>query len=182
MSKYLCVGLAKQIVVKVRDEKIAKEVELDFFNQFDKSIYNVEYETNKNGQDLYIVFNLKDDMIVKYAMDLMIEQHEKYIKASYSSEAIEYYKDIKKKDKKEIIELINTEYSLYMYNFKIGWFGFDVRYLFTKDVDAYITEFLTFHCSEKTFMEEYNIFFKYMRNVLINSTDNPLRTAIVVSL
>ncbi|MBP3502814.1 MAG: hypothetical protein J6K42_05005 [Clostridia bacterium] len=182
MSKYLCVGLAKQITVEVKDEKMAKKVELDFFEKVERSLYNVQYETEKNKNVLYIIFNLKDDMIAKYAMDLFIEQHEKYIKSYYSNDAIEYYKNIKNKDKKEILNLINTENNPYIYNFRLGWFGFDASYLFKESVYAYITEFLTFHCSEKTYMEVYSTFFRYMRNVLVNSTDNPLKTALAVSL
>lgn len=182
MSKYLCVGLAKQIIVEVEDEKMAKEVELDFFEKVEKNLYNIEYETSEKRNALYIIFSLKDDLIVNYAIDLMIEQHEKYIKSEYSKEAIEYFKNIKNKEKKEILDLINTENSPYMYNFKLGWFGFDASYLFKENVDAYITEFLEFHCSEKTFMEDYITFLRYMRNVLVNSTDNPLRTALAVSL
>ena len=182
MSKYLCVGLAKEIVVQVRDEKMAKKIEGEFFNKVDKEIYEVKYEITENNGKSYIFFNLKEELLAKYAMDLMIEQHEKYIKSKYSAEAIEYYKNIKEKSEKEILELIDTENNEYMHTFRLGWFGFDISFLFETRVDAYITEFTTFHCSFKTFMEEYYTYFKYMRNLLINSTDNPLRTALVVSL
>ena len=182
MSKYLCVGLAKEIVVQVRDEKMAKEIEAEFFNKVDKEIYEVKYEIPENDSRAYVVFNLKEDLMAKYAMDLMIEQHEKYIKSEDSAEAIEYYKHIKEKSEKEILELINTENNEHMYTFRLGWFGFDISFLFETSVDAYITEFTTFHCSFKTFMEEYYTYFKYMRNLLINSTENPLRTALAVSL
>ncbi len=181
MSKYLCVGLAKKIAVAVIDKEMAKEVELYFFKKVDRNLYNVEYVPTEK-KTAFIFFKLKDEMLAKYAMDLMIEQHEKYIKSKYSEEAIEYFKNIKNKDEKEIINLINTENNPYMYTFRLGWFGFDISYLFEKSVDAYITEFTTFHCSEKTFMEVYNDFFRYMRNLLINSTDNPLRTALAISL
>ena len=182
MSKYLCVGLAKEIVVAVSDKEMAKEVELDFFKKVDRNLYNVKYKITEGDRDSYVIFNLKDEMMAKYAMDLMIEQHEKYINSEYSEEAIEYFKNIKNKDEKEIINLINTENNQNMYTFRLGWFGFDISYLFEKSVYAYITEFTTFHCLEKTFMEEYSDFFRYIRNLLINSTDNPLRTALAVSL
>lgn len=182
MSKYLCVGLAREIVVAVRDEEMAKEVELDFFKKVDRDLYNVQYEPIDEEKISYLFFNLKDEMMAKYAMDLMIEQHEKYIKSRYSEKAIEYFKNIKSKDEKEIINLINTENNPNIYTFRLGWLGFDISYLFEKRVGAYITEFTTFHCLEKTFMEEYSDFFRYMRNLLVNSTDNPLRTALAVSL
>ncbi len=182
MSKYLCVGLAKEIEVQVRDEKMAKKIEEDFFSKVDKEIYEVKYEITKNDSSSYIVFNLKDELLAKYAMDLMIEQHEKYIKSRYSADAIEYYKGIKEKSEKEILELINTENNEYINTFRLGWLGFDISFLFESRVDAYITEFTTFHCSFKTFMEEYYTYFKYVRNLLINSTENPLRTALAVSL
>ncbi len=182
MSKYLCVGLAKEILVVVRDAKMAKEVELDFFKKVDRNLYNVQYRTIEWDENAYIIFKLKDEMLAKYAMDLMIEQHEKYIKSEYSEKAIEYFKNIKSKDEKEIINIINTENNHNMCTFRLGWFGFDINYLFEKRVESYVTEFLTFHCSQETFMEEYYDFFRYMRNLLINSTDNPLRTALAVSL
>ncbi len=34
----------------------------------------------------------------------------------------------------------------------------------------------------KTFMEEYGEFLKYVRNLLNNSSDNPLRTALAISI
>ena len=182
MSKYLCVGLAKEIVAVVRDEKMAKEVELDFFKKFDKDIYDVRYDAKADERRLYVFFNLKEDLMAKYAMDLMIEQHEKFIKSKFSEGAIKYYKDIKSKSKEEIIHLINTENKEELFTFRIGRYIFNISFLFDVRVKAYITEFTTFHCSQKTYMEEYSEFFKYMRNILLNSTDNPLRTALVVSL
>lgn len=182
MGKYLCVGLAKEITVAVWNEKMAKEVEFDFFEKFDHNIYDAKYETTEDESRSYVIFKLKEDLLAEYAMDLMIEQHEKYIKSVFSAEAIEYYRNIKSKSKKEIINLINTENKQELYTFRMGWFGFDISYLFDMSVNAYITEFTTFHCSQKTYMEEYSDFFRYMRNILINSTDSPLRTALVVSL
>ncbi len=180
MSKNLCVGLAKKIVVTVIDKEMAKEVELYFFKKVDKNLYNVGYVPAENPG--FVTFKLKDEMLAKYAMDLMIEQHERYLKSRYSEEAIEYYKNIKSKDEKEIINIINTENNDYMYTFRTGLSGFDISYLFENRVEAHISEFLTFHCSQETFMEEYREFFKYMRNLLIYSTYNPLRTALAISL
>mgnify|MGYP007101880757 CR=1 FL=1 len=182
MGKYLCVGLAKQIIARAEDEKMAEELTKDFFSKVERNLYEVEYEINKRDDTRYLIFNLKDDMIYNHAMDLIIEQHEKYIKSPSSEEAIQRFKEIKDKNKKEFMSIINTINEPYMSNFKLGWFGFDIAFLFEKRVDAYITEFLEFHCSEKTYMEEYYSFFRYMRNILINSTKNPLRTALAVSL
>ena len=180
MSGNLCVGLAKKIAVTIIDKEMGKEVELYFFKKVDKNLYNVGYvPSEKPG---FVTFELKDEMLAKYAMDLMIEQHERYLKSRYSEEAIEYYKNIKSKDEKEIINIINTENNDYMYTFRTGLSGFDISYLFGNRVEAHITEFLTFHCSQKTFMEENMEFFKYMRNLLIYSTYNPLRTALAIAL
>lgn len=182
MSKYLCVGIAKEIMVEVKDEEMAKRIEEDFYEKVEKNLFDAELILSERTNKLYLIFKLNDDILAEHAMDLMIEQNQKYIKSEYSDEAIEYYKNIKCKSKEEILELINTENNPYLYNFALGWYGFDFAYLFKENVNAYITEFITFHCSEKTFMEEYYEFFNYMRNLLINSTDNPLRTALAVSL
>lgn len=182
MSKYLCVGIAKEIMVEVKNEEMAKRVEEDFYEKVEKNLFEAELITSERTNKLYLIFKLNDDILAEHAMDLMIEQNQKYIKSKYSNEAIEYYKNIKCKSKEEILELIDTENNPYLFNIALGWYGFDIGYLFKEDVSAYITEFVTFHCSEKTFMEEYYIFFNYMRNLLINSTDNPLRTALAVSL
>ncbi len=182
MSKYLCVGLAKEIMVSVEDEDMAKRIEKYFFSIVEKDLYDVELTSFENSNKLNLIFKLKDGMLFKHAMDLMIEQNQKYIKSRHSKEAIKYYQNLKSKSKEEFINLINTENNKFLYNFKLGWYGFDISYIFEEKVDAYITEFLEFHCSEKTFMEEYSTFFNYMRNLLINSTNNPLRTALAVSL
>lgn len=182
MSKYLCVGIAREIIVETNDEDMAKRVVEDFFEKVDRNLYDVELARSEKSQIIDVYFELKDDMLAKHAMDLMIEQNQKYIKSKESDKAIEYYKNIKSKSKEEILELINTENNPYLYKFTLGWYGFDIAYLFKERVSAYITEFVTFHTSEKTFMEEYYTFFNYMRSLLINSTDNPLRTALAVSL
>ena len=182
MSKYLCVGIAKEIIVETKDEDEAKRIIEDFFEKVDKNLYDVELARSEKTEEIDVYFELKDDMLAEHAMDLMIEQHKKFIKDSRSDEAIQYYQNIKSKSKEEILELINTENNPYLFNFKLGWWGFDIGYLFKEEVHAYIMEFVTFHCSEKTFMEEYYTFFNYMRNLLINSTDNPLRTALAISL
>lgn len=182
MSKYLCVGLAKEIMVSIKDEDMAKRIEEDFFSKVEKNLYNVEITSFKNSSSQYLVFKLKDDMLFKYAMDLMIEQHQKYLKSRHSKEAIKYYQNLKSKNKEEFIELINNENNRYLYNFDLGWYGFDFSYIFEERVSAYITEFLEFHCSEKTYMEEYYTFFNYIRNLLLNSTENPLKTALAISL
>lgn len=182
MSKYLSVGIAKEIIVEANDEDMVKRIVDDFFEKVDRNLYNVELDRSEEKQKIYIYFELKDDMLAEHAMDLMIEQNKKYIKSKQSDKAIEYYKKIKSKSKEEVLELINNENNSYLYKFTLGWYGFDIAYLFKERVDAYITEFVTFHTSEKSFMEEYYTFFNYMRNLLINSTDNPLRTALAVSL
>lgn len=182
MSKYLSVGIAKEIIVEVSNEEMANKIKDEFFEKVDKDLYTVEFFSAEKSRKIDVYFELKDDILAEHAMDLMIEQNQKYIKSDDSDEAIEYYKNIKSKSKEEILELINTENNPYLYKFTLGWYGFDIGYLFKERVDAYITEFITFHTSEKTFMEEYYTFFNYMRNLLINSTDNPLRTALAVSL
>lgn len=182
MSKYLSVGIAKEIIVEAEDEDMAKRIIKDFFEKVDRNIFDVELVKSKKSEIIDVYFELKNDMLVEHAMDLMIEQNQKYIKSKRSDEAIEYYKKIKGKNKEQILELINTENNPYLYKFSLGWYGFDIAYLFNERVEAYITEFVTFHTSEKTFMEEYYTFFNYMRNLLINSTDNPLKTALAVSL
>lgn len=182
MSKYLCVGISKEVVVEVRDKDMVKIIKKDFFNKIERNLYNVKSSSSKESDIIYITFKLKDDILAEYGMDLIIEQYQKYIKSSDSDEAIKYYKNIKSKSKEEILNLIDNENNPYLYTFTFGRYGFDIGYLFEERVDAYITEFVTFHCSEKTYMEEYYVFFNYIRNVLINSTENPLRTALAISL
>ncbi len=182
MSVYLSVGIAKEIIVEVSNEEMANIIKDEFFEKVDKDLYDVDFLSTENSRMIDVRFELKDDMLAEHAMDLMIEQNQKYIKSKDSDKAIEYYKSIKRKSKEEVLKLINTENNPYLYKFSLGWYGFDIGYLFEESVHAYITEFVTFHTSEKTFMEDYYTFFNYMRNLLINSTDNPLRTALAVSL
>ena len=182
MSKYLCVGIAKEVVAEVRDKEMVKKIKRDFFNKVEKNLYNVKSSASKDSDKIYITFKLKDEILTEYGIDLIIEQYQKYIKSSDSDKAIKYYKNVKSKSKEEILNLIYNENSPYLYTFTFGKYGFDIGYLFEERVDAYITEFVTFHCSEKTYMEEYYDFFNYIRNILINSTDNPLRTALAISL
>lgn len=79
MSKYLSVGIAKEIIVEANDEDMAKRIVDDFFEKVDRNLYNVELDRSEEKQKIYIYFELKDDMLAEHAMDLMIEQNKKYI-------------------------------------------------------------------------------------------------------
>ena len=70
MSKYLCVGLARKMVVAVIDKEMAKEVELYIFKKVDRNLYNVGYVPTEE-KTAFITFKLKDEMLAKYAMDCM---------------------------------------------------------------------------------------------------------------
>ena len=39
MSKYLCVGIARKIMVEVMDEKMAKRIEEEFYEKVEKDLF-----------------------------------------------------------------------------------------------------------------------------------------------
>ena len=181
MSKYLCFGIAKEVVAKMEDgwhQYSEEEIKKDFFKTVDKSLYDVSVNKEEN----MICFRLKDEMLAKYGIDLIKEQYEKYIKPENLEEALNYYNQINEKGQDEKIKLINEENCEWLYTFRLGWYGLDAKAFFDLEIDAYITELVSYHTSEKTYMEVYCEFLKYTRNLLINSTENPLKTALAVAI
>lgn len=180
MSKYLDFGIAREITASMRREYhtyTSKEIIDDFFKTVDRKLYDVSIIEEK-----YIIFNLKDEKLLKYGIDLIKEQYEKYIRTNNIEEILEGLNNLNNKTDEEKLRIINNESSYYLQDIRMGWYGFDANAFFDLPIEAYITDFLTYHDSNKTFMEEYNEFLKYVRNLLIKSTDNPLKTALAVSI
>ena len=155
------------------------KIEKDFFRTVDRNLYDVAVDEEEE----HVYFDLKNDMLAKYGIDLMKEQYEKYINPKNLDEVIQYYKNINSKKENERLEIINTENCPYLYKFELGWYGgFNAVSFFNLKVNASITEFVSYHSSYKNFMEEQGEFLKYTRNLLLNSTDNPLKTALTIAI
>lgn len=181
MGKYLDFGIAREIVASMESgyhTYTAKEIIDDFFKTVDRKLYDVLIIEDKKC----VKFNLKDEMLLRYGIDLIKEQYEKYIKTKNNEEIIEKLEDLNTKTNEEKLDIINNKSFHYLQDMKLGWYSFDARAFFDLPIDAYITDFLSYHDSNKTFMEVYSEFLRYVRNLLIESTDNPLKTALAISI
>ena len=177
MSSYLCYGIAKEVVAEKNSrwkDYTDEEIIQDFFRTVDRNIYDV------SSDEKYVYFNLKDELLAKYGIDLIKEQYEKYIEIKEKKEIIQKLEDINLKDNKEKLKIINEAHEEYLDNFQD--IGLDAYSFFELRLVADITEMIVYHCSWKSYLEVYDEFLKYNRNLLMNSTDNPLKTALTVAI
>ncbi len=179
MSKYLDFGIAREVVASIEGRDYTyKEVIEDFFKTVDKNLYDIETIEDEKC----VRFNLKDEMLLKYGINLIKEQYEKYIKPDDIGEITKVLDELNSKTTSEKMETLNDKSLYFLQDIKLGWQGFDAQAFFELPIEAYITDFLVYHDSSTTFMEEYSEFLKYTRNLLLNSTDNPLKTALTISI
>ena len=62
MSKYLCFGIAKQVIAKTTskwEKFFEEEIKNDFFKTVDQDLYTVTVDDDGK----YVYFDLKDDML-----------------------------------------------------------------------------------------------------------------------
>jgi hypothetical protein len=173
MGLYLSLGIANKIFINKKD--IPKG---DLENQFDKNfkldLYDIEEDESR------IILTLKRKMLEKNAVDLLEE-----IKQKARSGSESYYdrskESLKDKKYKEIMEVANRGYA-YNFQYMEGYVANNrVSYLFKRGVDAYC-DLISIERDGKTIFECYYDIFSLFRNSVIDSLQNELKYALVVTL
>ena len=180
MGRYLNCGIATKITIlknkyfsieKYSKDKILEEME----KELDLSIFNVE----ENDEE--VILNIKEEILENNIVDFINEQlndlknRDKYIK-----EALEKLQEIKGLSFSEIMETAYNK-NIYVLQYLEGCLvANDISYI-TKKFIIY-ADVISYIGNGKIFMEEcYNIFY-YIRNLIIKSSKNPIRTAAVITI
>ena len=176
MGRFLECGIAKTI--KVEKDRYSKEKILNkLAKSVDLNIYDAMEEREK-----YFALELKKDIMEKYAVKFVEEQ------LKIAGQDINKIcgdkislKDLENKKYDELMEIAN-EKECYNFQFLDCLFGFsnDISYI-AKDlfICADIIDFLG---DGKIIMECYGNVFRYFRNLAIKNSNNPIKTAMVVTI
>ena len=178
MGQYLACGIATQIRVernwgsdKIEKilEKMRKKINLD--------IYDIYID------DDIICMNIKKDLFEKYVVSF-IEGQLEIIKDSltydYEIEGLKDLKKLKGKSYDELIEISNEKNCFFFQMLKGNRFCNNVGYL-ASSATAY-ADVITYISDGKIYMECYYQMFDYIRNLIMNSSSNPIKSAVVVTI
>lgn len=178
MGQYLACGIATQIKVK-RDwrsdrtekilENIGKKINLDIYDVY--------------TDDDLICLDIKKNLFEKYAVPFIEEQLEIIkdgLTCDYEIEGLKDLKKLKGKSYDELIEISNEKNCFFFQMLKGNRFCNNVGYL-ASSATAY-ADVITYISDGKIYMECYYQMFDYIRNLIMNSSTNPIKSAAVVTI
>ena len=176
MGRFLECGIAKTI--KVEKDRYSKE---EILNKLAKSVDLDIYEAIEE-REKYFELELKKDIMEKYAVKFIEEQLK--IAGQDINEICGDKISLKDLENQKYDELMEIADEKECYNFQL----LDCLFGFSNDI-SYITEDL-FICADiiaflgdgKIIMECYNDVFGYFRNQVIKNSNNPIKTAMVVTI
>lgn len=171
MGSYMQFGIARRM--KIRKEKNWKEV----VERVQQNVGKDLYKSRMKGKE--IILTLKEEVIEQYLADFIEEQAEKctmHIRANLLREA----SGLKGRNFDEMIEIIDNGGYQYV-QFSNYWA--DVSYLDPeREAEIDVEERILYLIEGKVYMEHYDELFTYMRNAIIASSQNPIRTALVLTM
>lgn len=181
MGRYLYFGIAKQVVLNYKwpEGKYSAQDIIDlFFSKVDKKIFDTEID-EKNG---LVYFNLKEDLLLKHGIDLIKEQFEKYIELDNYNDFIEYFEYLKEQPDEEILKVLESghEECFRILEFEKLYSNTDL--FLGRGICGYVTKLVSYFYAEKPLFAIYGSLAHYTKNLLVNSTDNPLKTALTIVL
>lgn len=180
MGRYLDCGIATKITIlkdggylkrRYSKEEILEEIG----KELNLNIYNVE-ESEKE-----VCLNIKENILEDNIVDFITEQlNELKDRDEYIEEDLGKLQKIKGLNYSEIMEIANQK-SIYVLQYLEGCrFANDITYITDKFI-AY-ADIISFIGNGKIFMEEYYRIFYYIRNLIIKSSKNPIKTAAVITI
>ena len=180
MGRYLYCGIATKITI-LKDkgyskEKYSKEEILEEFGkELDLSIFQVE-ENEKT-----VILKIKEEIFENNIVDFITEQlKELKYRDKYIKEELEKLQEIKGLNFYEIMEFANKKRN-YVFQYLEGCIVTnDIRYITEKFITY--ADVICYVGNGKIFMEEYHNVFYYIRNLIIKSSKNPIRTAAVITI
>lgn len=178
MREYLSCGFAKRIVIRSRKEDESKEKILERIGQNIKlNIYDII------NDDDYIILNIKKAIFEKNIYELVKEQINKQSMCEYEKLYMEYeVKKIKDKNYEDLIALAkNHEIGIFYFK-RGGEFQNDISYLDPEEKCEIYCDLIELFQTGETFFECYNEIFRYFRKCIINSSDNEIKSAMVITM
>lgn len=174
MSTRLTCGIATKITV-IKDGDSRKNILKDLERQFDLDIYNIT-EDERN-----VILNIKEKIFEDNAVAFVKEQLEIFTNYSLSwNKRLSELDKLENKSYDELIEIAKNSECV-CFQFMEGCFvNNNVNYLIEGHT-AYV-DVVGYISAGKVFMECWNDIFYYLRNAIIKSSNNPIKTATVITI
>lgn len=173
MGTFLCCGIAKTIIVK--KERYTREEILEKIKKtIDLNIYNNPLENEK-----YLLLEMKREFMEKYAIKFIEEQLEIALENT-SEEDKSLIKELKDKKYDELMEF--AEEKQYQ-NFQLiegNIYSNDISYIANKLI--IFADIIVYMIDGKILMECYADMFRYLRNLILKNSNNPIKTSAVISI
>ena len=174
MGQYLECGIAQRIIIENRYKEDNKTILERIGKNIDLNLYNI----NKGPQ--YIELKMKKEIFEKYAIDFIIEQTKFFRK--YETTELDDLLNLKGLKYDKLID-IAKEKDLINFQFLDGnYINMDISYLDEESNCRIYGDFISFIGDGKVFLECYNSIFTYLRNCIINSSNNPIRTSVIITI
>ena len=173
MGTFLLCGIAKTIIVK--KERYTREEILEKIKKtIDLNIYNNPLENEK-----YLLLEMKREFMEKYAIKFIEEQLEIALENT-SEEDKSLIKELKDKKYDELMEF--AEEKQYQ-NFQLiegNIYSNDISYIANKL--TIFADIIVYMIDGKILMECYADMFRYLRNLILKNSNNPIKTSAVISI
>lgn len=173
MGTFLGCGIAKTIIVK--KERYTREEILEKIKKtIDLNIYNNPLENEK-----YLLLEMKREFIEKYAIKFIEEQLEIAVKNT-SEEYKSLIKELKDKKYHELIQIAQEKQYQNFQLIKGNIYSNDISYIANKL--TIFADIIVYMIDGKILMECYADMFRYLRNLILKNSNNPIKTSAVISI
>lgn len=179
MGRYLACCIATTITVeKVKDRFSNPSTKNEIINMLSEKINLGIYNIKEDEENVY--FELKEDVFEKNATSFIKEQ----LKKIDLKHIKEDYEEICKLEGKKYNELMKVAKKKSIESFQYlngSIFCNDASYLTNGEYNCY-ADVIIYLIEGKVIFESYYTMFKYFRKLILESTDNPIKDAVVVTI
>lgn len=175
MGRYLCCGIAKNMIIRKGGHQTEKILE-ELGKTIDLSIY--EEPIDHMG---YMFLGMKKEIMEKNIVKFIEEQLDIAMRnTKYEESEKTFLKELKDKKYDELMEIAETKKYERFQLIEGSEYRNDISYI-SDDLTIY-AGIVIYLIEGKVFFECYYELFRYLRNLIVNNSSNPIRTAAVVSI
>ena len=174
MGTFLGCGIAKTIIVK--KERYTREEILEKIKKtIDLNIYNNPLENEK-----YLLLEMKREFMEKYAIKFIEEQLEIAVENTSEKEDKSLIKELKDKKYDELMEIAEQKQYEKFQLIEGCIYSNDISYIANKL--TIFADIIVYMIDGKILMECYADMFRYLRNLILKTSNNPIKTSAVISI
>ena len=175
MKMYFCCGIAKIIIIKINQKEEKEEILKRFSKKVDLKIYNIMYTEG------YIVLNIKNEILEQNFYEFIYEQSKNF---NFNAKNLiqREIQNIKNKKYDMLMKTIKSKNTKVLEFTRGNEYSNDISYLDEEGKNTIFCDIISFISVESIFYKNYNEIFTYLRNCIINTSNNIIKTAIVITI